>query len=549
MKADKLILGNIITMDEVKPTAKALTVKDGRIQYVGNVQNAKALCDEHTTVLDYGNNYIYPGFLDSHTHGMFAGYRAIGQADVSQILPPDKDKYREIIRTFIEQHPEKDTYLIAGWAEDGKTEFTSEFLDEICADKPVMMNTGGGHSVLLNHAAIKAYGITKEFAQQRGTDLVRVDANGEPTGYLCENPAVEIITSLPVNKKGSMEYLLHWQNFAFANGFTGASDAGVELVSPAALDAYFELDDKDELKFYSFGYLMAKDNLENPAQRAKEIAELKKAHPGKHFIIVGAKVFLDGVLEAHTSWLAEDYTDQPGYHGNERFNDPAKLTELIAETGKYGLAVHAHSEGSGSIRFFLNCIEAGQKISGNMDQRNASAHLHLVCPEDLQRMADTNSVAVVPPLWVPKLPGAYEIECGYVGKERSDSSYPIKSFFDAGAVTVFHSDYPVSPQFNAPLSIYTAVTRGLPAGIIEGIGGSESVRGEKEAISRQQALLAMTKNVAYMWHQENNLGSIEIGKIANFSIFDADFLHEDIEKIPKAKVVATIVDGEEVFRA
>ena len=118
-KAEKLYLGNFTTMDDIKPFAKALTVVGDRIQYVGSVENAKALCDEKTEVFDFGDKFIYPGFLDSHTHGMFCGYRAIGQADVSQVNPSNEEKYREIIKAFVEQHPEMDIYLAAGWIEDG----------------------------------------------------------------------------------------------------------------------------------------------------------------------------------------------------------------------------------------------------------------------------------------------------------------------------------------------------------------------------------------------------------------------------------------------
>ena len=139
-KTEKLYLGNITTMDDIKPFAKAMTVVGDRIQYVGSVENAKALCDENTKVFDFGDKYIYPGFLDSHTHGMLCGYRGIGQADVSMVNPSNEEKYREIIKAFVDAHPEMDMYIAAGWLEDGYSDITKEFLDEICPDKPLMMN-------------------------------------------------------------------------------------------------------------------------------------------------------------------------------------------------------------------------------------------------------------------------------------------------------------------------------------------------------------------------------------------------------------------------
>ena len=549
MKAQKLFLGNFCTMDEVKPFAKAMTVVDGKIQYIGSVKNAKALCDENTVIFDYSDRFIYPGFLESHAHTMFAGYRAIGQGDVSQIIPSDAEKYKANIKAFIDKNPDKEVYLIAGWTEDGNDDINPALLDEICPDKPLVLNTGGGHSILINTKAKEALGIDAEYAKKWEAGLVRVDEKGEPTGYICETPAIEIITCLDISVSDAKNYILCWQDFAFKNGFTGASDAGTEMVHANALQAHTELQREGKLKLRTYAYMMVKDNVDDPKARIEEIAAYAKENSGEYFDIIGAKVFLDGVLEAHTSWLTSDYLDQPGYHGNERFNDAEKMTELIAEAAKHHLAVHAHSEGDGATRFFLNCVEKAQQISGYTDQRNALAHLHFVTPEDIQKMADTNSIAVVPPLWVPKIPGSYETELTYVGKEKNEACYPVKSFFDAGAITVFHTDYPVSPMFDAPLSIYTAVTRQFPFGVFEGVGGPESAIGTDEAITREQALAAMTKNVARMWHKEDKIGSLEVGKIANMTIMDIDLLHDDIEKVPSAKVVATVIDGVEVYKA
>ena len=548
--AEKLYLGNIITLEDIKPFAKALTVVGNKIQYVGSLETARTLCDENTKIYDFGGRFIYPGFLDAHTHGLFAGYRAIGQANVSKIVPPDKDKYREVIKSFVANNPTKEVYMVAGWIEDGKTIFTSEFLDEICPDKPLMMNSAGGHSLLLNRTAMKHYGVTAEFAKKYGTDLVRVDANGEPTGYLCETPAVKIATTIPISLNEAKDFILNWQDFTFANGFTGVTDAGVEIVTPSALPAYVELEKENKLKLYTFGYTMVEDNTDNPKASALKAAELVKKCNSQHFNIIGLKVFLDGVLEAHTAWLVDDYNDQQGYHGNERFNDSTKMTELLIEASQLGLSVHAHSDGDGATKFFLDCIETALKITKNADQRNALAHLQFVRKEDIKRLADTNSIAVVPPLWTPALPGVYEIEIGNVGKQRAASQYPIKSFFDAGSDVVFHSDYPISPLFNGPVSIFCANLRGLPQeNPTEGDVTESTVRGASEVITREQALLAMTKNVAYMWHQEHNLGSLATGKIANMTILDTDLLNAPIRDLLNTNVVATIVDGDIVYQA
>ena len=110
----------------------------------------------------------------------------------------------------------------------------------------------------------------------------------------------------------------------------------------------------------------------------------------------------------------------------------------------------------------------------------------------------------------------------------------------------FHSDYPVSPQMDVKLSFYTAEKRNYPA---DALGGVARPRNTKEAVSREQSLRAMTINVARQFRQEHRMGSIAFGKVANMTVFDCDFLHDDIEKVGKANVIATIVDGEEVYKA
>ena len=183
-----LVLGNIITMDPRQPRAKAAVAKDGVFIYVGDAQEAIALAGADARVLDYGENYVYPGFIDGHAHGLFAGYRAVGQADLTKAgTTADYAKYREVIKAFIEANPQRDIYLAAGWVQNDER-VTKAFLDEICSDKPVIMNSGDAHSLLLNTKALEWAGVDAAFAKRHGYDLVHVDDNGEPDGFICEGP-------------------------------------------------------------------------------------------------------------------------------------------------------------------------------------------------------------------------------------------------------------------------------------------------------------------------------------------------------------------------
>jgi len=539
-----LILGNIITMDEKRPFAKAALVKNGVFAYIGSAEEARRLASNDAQVLDYGDNFVYPGFLESHCHGHLAGYRAIGQANLAKYgLIPDYAKYREILMEFVANNPQRDFYVGARWVEDDQP-VTKAFLDEICSEKPLLMHSSSGHAMLLNTKALEWAGFDADYAKRMGYDLVHVDDSGQPNGYICEGPVFEIVPKLPASVNDIKEYLLAWQDFALQKGFTAVGDAGVEVVHRDAPKAYHELEQEGKLKLRTYAYMYVTDNIDSPKAEIARIAAQRAEMSGEYFHIIGAKAFLDGVTEAHTGWQNQDYLDQPGYHGAERFNDHDKMVELIVEADKEGMAVHVHSEGGGATHYMLGCIEDAEKITGNMDQRNVLAHLHFVTDEDVRRMAATGSVPAVPPLWTPADPVIYKQEIAFVGKELADQAYPIKSFYDAGANVVFHSDYPVSPMMDIKLSVYTAEKRVYPAGIMD-----SKPRNTKEAITREQSLRAMTINVARQFHQEHRQGSIEFGKIANMTVFDCDFLHDDIEQVMQANIIATIVDGEEVFKA
>ena len=194
---ETLIIGNIITVDDKKPTAEAVLVRDGVFAFIGDAEKAKELAGEDARVLDYGDNYIYPGFLEAHTHGYLAGDRAIGQADLKRAgFSTDYEKYREIMKEYIEEYPDREIYLAAGWTED-EQKVTKAYLDEICPDKPLIMNTGDGHSMLLNTKALEWAGIDKEYALEHGFDEVHVDEDGEPDGYICEGPCSRSCPSYP----------------------------------------------------------------------------------------------------------------------------------------------------------------------------------------------------------------------------------------------------------------------------------------------------------------------------------------------------------------
>lgn len=543
-KEQLLLVGNVITMDEANPTAEAIMVQDGVITFVGSQDDARKLCNKNTVIKDYGTASIYPGFLEGHTHGVLASDR-FQQADLTEVTYREgevvMDDYVEAMKQFMEENPGLPMYKGAGWVIKDK-EPDAAMLDAICPDVPMLLNTEDGHSMWINSAAMKKYGIDAEAAQKYGTDCVRVDANGNPNGYLSENPAIELLSKISMTKDECKKGLLLWQERAFSFGFTGVTEAGLGLGCEYAAEAYQELCDEGLWKLRTYANLVVDENVPDAKldSALNQVLAMHNKHNGEYFKVIGTKVFMDGVIEAHTGWLEEEYSDQPGYYGLKRCPESSRVAKIVAFNNKNGMNVHFHSIGDAATRTAVEGISQAVAETGIKDGRNAISHLQVVNPRDFQAFTDNDIIAVVAPLWVGKFPIEYDITCSYIG-ERADTEYPIKSFFDIGCKVNFHTDYPITNSMSAPQSIYMSTTRTQPA------LGAEGVHNPSECITRQQALQAMTTGVAYQWREEDRQGSISVGKIANFAVFDTDFVNDDLDKLWDSQTKATYVDGKVVY--
>ena len=192
------------------------------------------------------------------------------------------------------------------------------------------------------------------------------------------------------------------------------------------------------------------------------------------------------------------------------------------------------------VQLYDNGKPAGE-IKAEYDIGSSTLHrwVRAIHENGSTKAADNNIVACVGLMWTGAAGIAYQQELDYLGAERVANTYPGKSIVDAGGVVVNHSDYPVSPSVGVPLGVYMSVLRTVPT------FPEDSRRNpEGEGLSRMDALRAMTTNVAYMWHAEDRMGSLSIGKLANMAVFDKDLLEGDIEDIAWARCLATIVDGE-----
>ena len=542
MKCDQLILGRIVTFDVddiEREYVEAMAVKDGKIIYLGSKELADHLCDENTKILDYGQHVVYPGFVDAHCHGLMAGVRLKYECD----LTPGKcmQDYCDIMKKYIEDNPGRDYYSGAGW--QPFEEPLASMLDEICPDKALYLTSYDAHSLWLNSKALEECGYDAAKAKQMGS-IIDVDENGNPSGLVHEQAAQYARTIHKYSIEELKQGLLAWQNFAFGQGLTGVGEAMLDMYN-GGYEAYKQLDAEGKWKLRTYAYptlpeYVLSGDYKGATERIKEM----KGTDSDHFQVAGYKIMLDGVIEGHTAYMDEPYLDQPECHGMLYIPEQEKLDELVLAMNEAGIPCHTHAMGDGATRIIMNAYEKAENKTCNFDIRNSVCHLQCVHKEDIKRFADYNVIAVVAPLWAPIEKANYEKELKYIGEKRVRDEYPIASFTKTGVSICFHSDYPVSPDINPALSIYCAEKRGMPNDI------PSSIRNADEGITSLQSLFASTCNCAALWHKETELGTFAIGKRADATVFDKDFLiNQDLAEVANIKLIATIIDGEEVYKA
>lgn len=540
MKADVIYKGKVITLDNHDTIAEAIGVKKGKIIFVGSVKNAEPFIDDQTKLVDLGKSCIYPGFIEGHAHGLLAANKFAWFADLTK--GKNVKDYLNILRQFIEDHPGREDYVGNGCVLNEKPLPTCKMLDEISTDACIYMQTEDGHTLWVNSKVLEKFKKEIEEARKADPETVDVDENGKPVGILSDAICMTIFAMLkepnPVIKKGLMD----WQTLSFSEGYTAAVDAAVtQNDNIRALECYHELVQEGKWKLRTYASYFITEVGDNQIQEIRYAKDCAKKFNCEYFKINSTKFFMDGVVEAHTAGLTEDYCNTPGNKGQLRISDSHLLAQWMEESFKNGLGVHIHSVGDAATQIAVAAAAEVRETIYDFGQRIVLAHLQLVRPEDYAKFGEYQIIACVPPLWVPKSKIYYPQEVSYLGEERASHGYPIKSFVDQNTTIIFHTDYPVSSIISIPHAIFRAIERYRPQ------DGIETQRWKEEGISRKEALYALTKNVAYSINEQDRLGTLEVGKIANMSVFDTDFLTCKIEDIPEAELVNTIVDGEIVY--
>lgn len=547
MSGRKIINAKVYTVDEKLPWAEAIAIKDGKITAVGKNEDIISYQMESPDIIDAMGRLVLPGFIDNHCHPSAYTYKA-NAADL--FAYNSVEEYHTALKNYYGQNPELEVIKGVGW-------FYSDFpagapnkkdIDKVISDKPVMIYSGDLHSLWVNSKALEVAGIDKDTENPYGGEFVK-DENGDPTGYINESPAVKVIESrissfgVEEYKKGILKFFTH----ANEAGITTVHDAGI--LEENGLPAYRALKEEDYTVGVFCDCMIRPETITEPEDALGQIQDYKAAE-NKFFHCNTVKFFMDGVPEANTAVVEEDYLNEPGNKGEPQWKDLNLFNQICEIVDKQGYQIHVHAIGDRAVRYTVDAFEFAESQNGNRDSRHMIAHLQLCSDEDIQRMKDLGVIIVPTAFWFEKGDLYYQVELFNLGKARADYEYKMKSFMDAGLVVACGSDAPVGisvPITKVPFAPVLAIQQGITrCNVYKDASDLENVLNPSERVTLEDMIKAYTINGAISNFAEDRIGSISIGKDADIIILDQDLFGIPEAEIYKTNVVMTIFNGDVV---
>jgi hypothetical protein len=530
--ADKIFINaKFLTLDPARPAAEALASRKGEIIAVGSASEVRKTAGPKTETIDLGGGVVLPGFTDSHVHFVNGGF------SLTSVQLRDAASKEEFVRRI----GEKARSLPKGeWILDGEWDHTlfkpvelprRDWIDAVTPDHPVCISRLDGHMVLVNSLGLKLAGITAATPVPPGGEIVKDPATGEPTGILKDaamDPVYRVIPDPgPVQTRRAVEAALR---HAAEMGVTTVHDVSGE----AGLDIYQDL--------LREGKLTARIYFYYPISRIDEVLGMKlKTGFGNAFLRFGGlKGFADGSLGSATAYFFEPYADDPkafGLLASDMIPEGTMAKRILA-ADRAGLQCAIHAIGDRANAIILDLFAAAEAENGPRDRRFRIEHAQHLRPADIARFAKLGVIASVQPYHAADDGRWAERK---IGPERIKTTYPFRSFLDAGATLVFGSDWPVAPM-DPILAIAAAVTRRT----IDGANPNGWVPEQK--ISVAEAVRASTLGPAYAEFAEASKGSLETGKVADLVVLDGDPFAVPPERLANLHVRMTVVNGEIVFK-
>lgn len=543
--ADLIISGGkIYTMNDAQPEVEAVAVRGDKIIFAGAAKEAEAFKGEKTKRIDLQGKTMTPGLIEGHGHLFGVGYNLM-QLDLMGINNFDELVAR--VKDAAAKAQPGEWILGRGWHQDKwdtkpdkmvKGFPTHELLSKVSPNNPVFLAHASGHLGLVNAKAMELAGVNQLSLERRkqvsseGGEIVR-DALGNPTGIFNEN-AMQLIRAVIPDKdeESSSKALTLAMQACAENGITGFHDAGIGREGLMLLKKFRE---EKKLTVRLYEMLSGSD-----PQLVKDYFQKGIEVDTTHFLTVrSVKLYSDGALGTRGAWLLQPYEDRHEVSGMST-QSMDSILKVSREALAHGFQVCTHAIGDRANREVLDRYEIAFKENPEKakDARYRVEHAQHIDPQDLPRFA---SLGVIPSMQAIHLSSDRPWAIDRLGKKRiEEGAYMWQTLLKSGAKIVNGTDVPVEP-INPIANFFASVTRQTLKGVPP--GGFEP----KEKMTRVQALRSMTLDVAFGAFQEKVKGSIEPGKLADFTIYSQDLMTVPDDQILSTQISMTVVGGVVVY--
>lgn len=522
LPADLLIKNaTIYTVDKDFSTANALVVKDGKILEIG-LKPELELKYKIKETYDAKGNTVVPGLIDAHAH-LYGLGMSLQQVDLVGTT-----SFEEVLGRVVAFQEEKNMpYIIGrGWDQndwDDKNFPTKKELDSLFPDTPVSLRRIDGHAMLVNSKALELAGITSKTKVAGGEIVLE---NGEPTGIIVDAPMRLIGKTFPeTTPEVSIEALLEAEKLCLQYGLTTVDDAGLDRNIIELIDQL-----QKEGKFKLRMYAMVSNSPQN-----RDYYLSNGIYKTDRLNVRSFKVYSDGALGSRGAAMREPYSDMPGHYG-AMIATADSLKYLAEKIAASEFQMNTHAIGDSANIAVLRAYK--KALEGKTDRRWRVEHAQIISAQDFDYFDDNNNI-------LPSVQPTHATSDMYwaedrVGAERIKGAYAYKELLEKAGSIALGTDFPVE-HVNPMYTFYAAVARKDLKNYPE--NGFQM----KDALTREEALKGMTIWAAFANFEENEKGSIEVGKFADFTVLDKDIMNVDEKELPNTKVLATFINGEKVY--
>jgi len=534
--AERVFLnGTVYTADETRPQAEAVAVSGGRIVFVGANADAQAYIGESTDVVDLSGLTAFPGFVDAHAH--LAG---VGRRELTLNLEGSTsiDDFLARLKARVDQAQPGEWVTGRGWIETHWTPRrfpTRQDLDRVAPNNPVYLTRADGHAGVGNSAALRIAGITGATTAPSGGDILK-GARGEPTGMLIDRAQGLVSRHIPgATDEQRDQAIVVGAERSVREGWTQIQDAGGGWDEVGRMRRLYG-DGRIKLRIYKA--------VHGPGGGADSLlaAGPSVGEFDGRFTIRTIKVVFDGALGSRGALLLQPYSDAPTT--GLLTTDLAALRPMLVEALRRGVQVEGHAIGDSANRLLLNVFEAAFQAIPPVDRAEAQPrwrdeHTQIVSPADIPRF---RQLGVIPSLQPSHAVGDLHFAPSRLGMDRLDGAYAWRSLINDGNIIAGGSDAPVE-RGEIRIEFYAAVARRDTSGF-----QAEGWHPE-QAVTRDEALRMFTLWPAIAAFEEDERGTLTVGKWADLTVLDRDIMTIPEAEILQARPVLTVINGEVVHRA